>query len=97
MGDQKLFLLDGMALIFRAFFAFANNPRRTSQGMNTSAAFGFTMALIDLIEREKPTHLAVAFDTSEPTHRHLRYPNYKGHRDEMPEDLASNLPLIERI
>jgi len=97
VGDQKLFLLDGMALIFRAFFAFANNPRRTSQGMNTSAAFGFTMALIDLIEREKPTHLAVAFDTSEPTHRHLRYPNYKGHRDEMPEDLASNLPLIERI
>ena len=97
MGDQKLFLLDGMALIFRAFFAFANNPRRTSNGMNTSAAFGFTMALIDLIEREKPTHLAVAFDTSEPTHRHVRYPEYKGHRDEMPEDLASNLPLIERI
>ncbi len=55
------------------------------------------MALIDLIEREKPTHLAVAFDTSEPTHRHVRYPEYKGHRDEMPEDLASNLPLIERI
>ena len=97
MGDQKLFLLDGMALIFRAFFAFANNPRRTSNGLNTSAAFGFTMALIDLIEREKPTHLAVAFDTSEPTHRHVRYPEYKGHRDEMPEDLASNLPLIERI
>lgn len=97
MGDQKLFLLDGMALIFRAFFAFANNPRRTSQGLNTSAVFGFTMALIDLIEREKPTHLAVAFDTSEPTHRHIRYPDYKGHRDEMPEDLASNLPLIEQI
>lgn len=97
MGEQKLFLLDGMALIFRAFFAFANNPRITSKGMNTSAAFGFTMALVDLIEREKPTHLAVAFDTSEPTHRHLRYPEYKAHRDEMPEDLASNLPLIERI
>lgn len=97
MGENKLFLLDGMALIFRAFFAFANNPRLTSKGLNTSAAFGFTMALIDLIEREKPTHLAVAFDTAEPTHRHVRYPSYKAHRDEMPEDLASNLPLIERI
>jgi len=86
-----------MALIFRAFFAFSGNPRLTTGGQNTSAAFGFTMALLELIEKEKPTHLAVAFDTAEPTHRHLRYPAYKAHRDEMPEDLASNLPYIEKI
>jgi len=96
-APHKLFLLDGMALVFRAYFAFATNPRVTSKGLNTSAVFGFALALLDLLEKEKPTHIGVVFDTSAPTQRHIDYPAYKAQRDAMPEDLAKALPYIDQM
>jgi DNA polymerase-1 len=95
--QKKLFLLDGMALAYRAHFAFLQRPIRTSQGVNTSALFGFTLTLLDLIDREQPTHLAVAFDTEAPTARHIEFPDYKAQREAMPEDLAVALPNIRRL
>jgi len=97
MSKKKLFLLDGMALIYRAFFAFSQNPRITSQGLNTSAMFGFVNTLLDVIKNQKPTHLACVFDTSAPTERHEVYEAYKAHRQEMPEDLSKSIPYIFRI
>ena len=91
---KKLFLLDAFALIYRAYFAFANAPRINSAGLNTSAVFGFTNTLLEILRKEQPTHIAVVFDTSEPTHRHIEYEAYKAHRDEMPEDLQKALPYI---
>ena len=76
----KLFLLDGMALAYRAHFAMIRNPRVTSAGMNTSAIFGFLNTVQDIIKNREPTHLAVAFDTPEPTFRHKEYPEYKATR-----------------
>jgi DNA polymerase-1 len=95
--DKRLFLLDGMALIYRAYFAFSKNPRITSKGMNTSAMFGFTNTLLDLLNREKPTHIAVVFDTPAPTERHEMFPEYKAQRESMPEDLSKSIPYIFRI
>lgn len=97
MTEKKLFLLDGMALIYRAFFAFSQNPRITSTGLNASAMFGFTNTLLDILNNQKPSHLAVVFDTSAPTARHEEYKEYKAHREEMPEDLAASLPWVFRI
>jgi DNA polymerase-1 len=91
---KKLFLLDAFALIYRAYFAFANAPRINSAGLNTSAVFGFTNTLLELLKKEKPTHIAVVFDTAEPTHRHVEYTEYKANREEMPEDLQKALPYI---
>jgi DNA polymerase-1 len=91
---KKLFLLDGFALIFRAHFAFINNPRINSKGLNTSAVFGFTNTILEIIKNQKPTHIAVAFDTAEPTHRHTEFEAYKAHRDEMPEDISAAIPYI---
>lgn len=96
-GDKKLFLLDAMALIYRAYFAFSNNHRITSTGLNTSAIFGFTNTLLEVLRKEKPTHIAVAFDTAEPTHRHVEFTEYKAHRDDMPEDLSASIPYIIRL
>lgn len=93
-SDRSLFLLDGMALVYRAYFAFQNNPIRNSRGENTSAMFGFINTLLDVIERQKPTHVAVALDTREPTFRHKIFPEYKAQREEMPEDLVSALPQV---
>ena len=95
--DKKLFLLDAFALIYRAYFAFAKNPRVNSKGQNTSAAFGFTNALIDVIQKEKPTHLAVVFDAPGPTNRSVEFEAYKAHRQEMPEDIRSMIEPIKRI
>ncbi len=95
--DKRLFLLDAFALIYRAYFAFIKNPRINSKGMNTSAVFGFTNTLNDLLKREKPTHIAVVFDTSEPTVRHIEYPAYKAQREEMPEDLRKSIPYIKQL
>jgi DNA polymerase-1 len=95
--DKRLFLLDGMALIYRAFFAFSQNPRITSYGLNTSAVFGFTNTLIDLLKKEKPTHIAVVFDTDAPTERHTDFADYKAHREAMPEDLAKSRPYIDQV
>jgi DNA polymerase-1 len=96
--DKKLFLLDAYALIYRAYFAFAKNPRVNSKGQNTSAAFGFTNVLIDVIKNEKPTHLAVVFDPpGGSTHRIADFEAYKAHREEMPEDIRSMIKPIKQI
>jgi DNA polymerase-1 len=94
---KKLFLLDGMALIYRAYFAFSNNHRINSKGQNTSAIFGFTNTLLDVFKREKPTHMAVVFDTEAPTARHEEFADYKANRQEIPEDLASSIPFVFRL
>ncbi len=95
--SKKLFLLDAMALIYRAYYALIRNPRITSKGRNTNAQFGFTNTLFDLINKEKPTHLAVCFDTHAPTERHTDFTDYKANRQEAPEDLLESIPDIQRI
>jgi DNA polymerase-1 len=94
---KKLFLLDGMALIYRAHFALSKSPRFTSGGLNTSAVMGFTNTLLDVLKKEKPTHMAVVFDTEAPTERHTDYEAYKAHREAMPEDLAKALPYVIKV
>lgn len=97
MPEKKLFLLDALALIYRAYYALIRSPRITSKGKNTNAQFGFTSTLLDLINKEKPTHLAVVFDTSAPTERHTDFAAYKANRQETPEDLSAAIPDIKRI
>lgn len=94
---KKLMLLDGMALTYRAHFALIRSPRFTSGGICTSAVFGVLNTIQDMIRREEPTHIAVAFDTSEPTERHEIFPEYKAQRDAMPEDISNQLPYIDRL
>lgn len=94
---KKLFLLDAMALIYRAYYALIRNPRLTSKGRNTNAQFGFTTTLVDLINKEKPTHLAVCFDTEATTERHTDFTEYKANRQAAPEDLTGSLDDIKRI
>ena len=94
---KSLYLLDGMALAYRAHFALIRSPIYTSKGFNTSAIFGFTGTLIELIAKQKPSHLAVVFDTSAPTERHRIHPEYKANREEMPEDLSAAMPHLDRI
>lgn len=94
---KKLFLLDAMALVYRAYFAFSKNPRINSKGLNTSAMLGFTNTLYDVLKNEKPTHIAVATDMMGPTKRHDDFVEYKANREKMPEDLAASLPYIDRI
>src|ERR1700761_8319022 len=95
--DKRLFLLDAMALIFRAYYALISSPRITTKGRNTNAQFGFTNALVDLINNQKPSHMAVCFDTSAPTERHTDFADYKANRQESPEDLTSAIPDIKAI
>src|SRR5688572_28584077 len=95
--EKRLFLLDGMALIYRAHFVQIAKPIRTSYGMNTSALYGFTNVLMDLIKSEKPSHIAVVFYTAAPTALHAEFPAYKAQREEMPEDLSRALPHMKRI
>ena len=94
---KKLFLLDAMALIYRAHFAFQKTPRITSTGMNTSAVFGFANTLLEVISKEKPTHIGVAFDTPTPTFRHVRFEAYKAQRQAQPEDISIAIPYIKRL
>src|SRR5574337_971700 len=94
---KKLFLLDAMALIYRAYFAFSNNHRVNSKGLNTSAIFGFTNTLLEILKKEKPTHIAVVSDTAAPTARHVEFEAYKAHREEMPEDLSKAIPYIYQL
>src|SRR6201994_2250773 len=94
---KKLFLLDGMALIYRAHFALSKSPRFTSGGLNTSAVMGFTNTLLDVLKKEKPTHMAVVFDIDAPTEAHTDFELYKAHREAMPEDLAKALPYIFKV
>ncbi|MEO7120525.1 MAG: DNA polymerase I [Ginsengibacter sp.] len=95
--EKKLFLLDAMALIYRAYYALIRSPIITSKGKNTNAQFGFTNTLFDLLSKEKPTHLAVAFDTWAPTERHADFEAYKANRQEAPEDLLASIPDIKKI
>lgn len=94
---KRLFLLDGMALVYRAHFALIARPIFTSKGVNTSALYGFTQTLLEILSKQQPTHLAVAFDTAAPTPRHTAYPEYKATRQEMPEDLSAALPHVRRM
>jgi len=94
---KKLFLLDGMALAYRAHFGLIRNPRITSTGMNTSMVFAFANTLIDILHNAKPTHLAVVFDTSAPTHRHKEFKEYKAQREAMPDDIRIGLPYLDRL
>ncbi|RUA27887.1 MAG: DNA polymerase I [Bacteroidetes bacterium] len=96
-SDKKLFLLDAMALIYRAHFAFSKTPRINSKGMNTGAALGFTNSLLEILKKEKPTHIGVAFDTSAPTFRHKEFPEYKAQREEQPEDIRVAIPYVKKI
>jgi DNA polymerase-1 len=94
---KKLFLLDGMALIYRAHFALSKAPRFTSGGLNTSAILGFTNTLLEVLRKEKPTHMAVVFDTEAPTERHIDFADYKAQREAMPEDLSTAIPYIFKV
>jgi DNA polymerase-1 len=94
---KKLFLLDGMALIYRAHFALSKNPRFTSTGINTSAVMGFANTLMEVLRKEQPSHIAVVFDTDAPTERHIDFAAYKAHRQAMPEDLSAALPYIFKL
>jgi DNA polymerase-1 len=96
-GDKKLFLLDAMALIYRAHFAFSKNPRINSKGLNTGIMLGFTNTLLEVLEKEKPSHIAVAFDTKAPTFRHVQFEAYKANRLEQPEDIEVGIPWVKKI
>ena len=95
--EKKLFLLDAYALVFRAYYALIRSPRITSKNKNTNAQFGFTNTLVELITKQKPTHMAVCFDTHDPTERHTDYADYKANRQETPEDILIAVPDIKRI
>ena len=99
MADEKkdLYLLDAYALIFRAYYAFIRNPRINSKGFNTSAIFGFTNSLLEILTKEKPSHIAVVFDPSGPNFRHEEYPEYKANRDATPEDIKLAVPYIKQL
>ena len=98
MGEhKKLFLLDGMALIYRAYFALSKNPSINSKGQNTSAILGFTNTLYDILKNQNPTHIGVAFDTKASTFRHESFPEYKANREKMPEDLSASIPYIIKV
>jgi DNA polymerase-1 len=94
---KKLFLFDAMALIYRAHFAFAKTPRISSKGINTSAVFGFANTILEVINKEKPDYLGVAFDTPAPTFRHVEYTPYKAQRQEQPEDISIAIPYVKRL
>ena len=94
---KKLFLLDALALIYRAHFAFSKSPRISSRGVNTSAVFGFMNAMIEVLTKEKPTHIGVAFDSPKKTFRHEQFPMYKANRQSQPEDISVAMPYIKQI
>ena len=96
-SEKKLLLIDAYALIFRAYYAFINNPRINSKGVNTSAVFGFTNALEEILRKEKPTHVAVVFDHKDGSFRKRLYPEYKAQRKPTPEDIIKSVPYIKEI
>lgn len=95
--SKKLFLLDAMALIFRAHFAFSKNPRINSKGTNTGVVLGFANSLIEIINKEKPTHIGVGFDMPGPTFRHKMFEAYKAQREEAPEDIKIGIPIVKEL
>ena len=94
---ERLFLLDGMALAYRAYFSFIARPLINSKGVNTSAVYGFVTALMKILDDERPDHIAVVFDTKEPTFRHKLYPDYKATRQKMPEDMAAQMEKLKEV
>ena len=94
---KKLLLIDGMAAVYRAYYALNKNPRLNSKGMNTSCVLGFTTTLYDLLRSQRPTHVGVAFDLQKPTFRHEMYAEYKANREAMPEEIQMGLPWVKRI
>ena len=96
-SNKKLFLIDAYALIYRAYYAFIKSPRINSKGLNTSAVFGFTNAVLEIIRVEKPTHISVVFDPPGGSFRNVIYPEYKANRDETPEDIKLSVPLIKKV
>ncbi|MEO6884001.1 MAG: DNA polymerase I [Bacteroidia bacterium] len=96
-NNKKLFLLDAFALIYRAYFAFSNNHRVNSKGLNTSAILGFTNTLLEVLKKENPGYIAVVFDTAKPTVRHIEFAEYKANREAMPEDLSKSIPYIIKV
>jgi len=94
---KKLFLIDAMALIYRAHFAFSKNPRINSKGLNTSSVFGFTNTLLEVLDKEKPSHIGVGFDLPGPTFRHDKFEAYKAQRQEQPEDITLAIPYIKQL
>lgn len=97
MAEKKLFLFDAFALIYRAHFAFSKNPRINSKGFNTGCVLGFTNTMLEILKKEKPTHIAIAFDTPQPTFRHEEYVEYKANREEQPEDITLSIPIIKDL
>lgn len=97
MPTPRLFLIDGMAIAYRAYFAFLRQPLKTSRGENVSAIYGFVSTILTIIDNEKPEYIAVAFDTKEPTFRHKLYKEYKAHREEMPEDMVPQLAQLKDV
>ena len=95
--EKKLFLLDAYALIYRAFFAMSKNPRMNSKGLNTSAVMGFLNSLYEILQKEKPTHIGVAFDVAGTAQRQAEYSEYKANREKMPDDLRDAIPYIIRL
>jgi len=94
---KKLFLIDAFALVYRAHFAFSKNPRISSKGLNTSAIFGFANTLLEVLDKERPSHIGVGFDMSGPTFRHEQFEAYKAQRQEQPEDITIAIPYIKRL
>src|ERR1700743_604085 len=94
---KRLFLLDGLALVYRAHFALIARPIFNSKGVNTSALYGFTQTLLEILSKQQPTHIAVAFDTDAPTPRHTVYPEYTPPPQRMAEDLTAGLPHVRRM
>lgn len=97
MSEKKLFLLDAYALAYRAYYAFIKNPRINSKGENTSAVFGFANALLEVLNKQQPSHIGVVFDPHGPTFRNDMYPAYKANREAMPEDLRHSIPFIKEL
>lgn len=96
-SEKNLYLIDAYALIYRAYYAFIRTPRVNSKGLNTSAMFGFTNTLMDVINNFQPSHIAVAFDVSGPVFRNESYPEYKANREETPDDIKISIPYVKRI
>ncbi|HRU63742.1 MAG TPA: DNA polymerase I, partial [Paludibacteraceae bacterium] len=97
MEKKKLFLVDAHALIYRSYYAFIRNPRINSKGQNTSAIFGFVNTLEEVLKKEQPTHMAVAFDPEGKTFRHEAFEQYKAQREMTPEDIRKAIPIVKEL
>ena len=97
VNKKKIFLIDGMALIYRSYYAFINNPLTTSSGFPTSAIYGFLNSILKILNEEKPDYISIALDAQKPTFRHEMFSDYKANRKKMPDDLRLQIPEIKQI